>query len=162
MSIQKSINQALSIGSLIASQSPIATARKYQKTQDEILKEKLKGSEARKKILNSASNKSSQKELIKQTGEELESIQKDIATMDPSQHNIDEYLKTVTQNKQWLKHQKSLERRRAMYAAKKEAQINTADRMDELRSIRSKMGFETRKSIILDQYANPLEVKNER
>ena len=27
---------------------------------------------------------------------------------------------------------------------------------------RSKMGFETRKSMILDQYANPLEVKNER
>ena len=49
-----------------------------------------------------------------------------------------------------------------MHTAKKEAQINIADRMDELRSIRSKMGFETRKSIILDQYANPLEVKNER
>ena len=49
-----------------------------------------------------------------------------------------------------------------MYAAKKAAQINISDRMDELRSIRNKMGFETRKSMILDQHANPLEVKNER
>lgn len=48
-------------------------------------------------------------------------------------------------------HQKKIGPR---YALKKAEQ--------QIQESRSKMGFETRKSMILDQYANPLEVKNER
>ena len=46
--------------------------------------------------------------------------------------------------------------------AEREAKIDLDIKSQAKQKGRSKMGFETRKSMILDQYANPLEVKNER
>lgn len=178
MSIQQSINQALGIAGALATQSPMAAAHKEKVLNKAEAKEEEKSLVNKRKVLQNVLKKNDEK-LDKHTaGVGMEALREQTASLkrlqelNPKEYT-DTYIKYATVlskaeegyqdvsealEKMKIKAEQQREARdarsRARYALKKAEQ--------QIQESRSKMGFETRKSMILDQYANPLEVKNER
>lgn len=177
MSIQQSINQALGIAGALATQSPMAAAHKEKVLNKAEAKEEEKSLVNKRKVLQNVLKKN--EKLDKHTaGVGMEALREQTASLkrlqelNPKEYT-DTYIKYATVlskaeegcqdvsealEKRKIKAEQQREARnarsRARYALKKAEQ--------QIQESRSKMGFETRKSMILDQYANPLEVKNER
>ena len=173
MSIQQSINQAIGIAGALATQTPMAAAHRENAVKNAALKSESKNLEAKGEILKGilegeTKGKNYPESIIDELGEEAVESKKRIAEIKPTEENIKSYLDTakiVEEGKNIQEFKKRNAQRRAQYALKKAEQEAKADlevRVQAKQKGRSKMGFETRKSVILDQYANPLEVKNER
>lgn len=186
MSIQSSINQAIGIAGALATQTPMAAAHRESASNKAALKEEKKNVESQSEILNTivegmGEGKEYPQSAIRQAKVDLQTAQKRIAELDPTKKNIEKYLGITNNIEKGDKISKQFEalrqisakkraegrelRNRAEDSLKKAEQEAKADlevRVQAKQKGRSKMGFETRKSMILDQYANPLEVKNER
>lgn len=189
MSIQQSINQAIGIAGALATQTPMAAAHKEKVLNKAALKEEEKNLESKLDTLHAVKDETKGTKDIHTYGVGVEALQdiktttKRLQELDPKKYT-NKYVKTATiaskvdeiyqdwqeaEQKEKIKAEQQKDaknaRRRAQYALKKAEQEAKADlevRIQAKQKGRSKMGFETRKSVILDQYANPLEVKNER
>ena len=161
MSIQQSINQALGIGALLASQSPMAAAHKEKVLNKAAIKDEEKALSTQQEALAEA-RKQSKEDLSSTTlGTRLKESQKAL--------DIAERLQQLNPKKYTEKYiaasnaiSKASKNYQDVLNAEREAKIDLDIKSQAKQKGRSKMGFETRKSMILDQYANPLEVKNER
>ena len=191
MSIQQSINQAIGIAGALATQTPMAAAHREKVLNKAALKEEEKNLVSKQKVLQKVIKESNNDENpdVHKLGVGMEAMREQTASLKRLQElNPKEYTKTYVESattlgkaeegyqdileyreKQKIKAEQQKDaknaRRRAQYALKKAEQEAKADlevRVQAKQKGRSKMGFETRKSVILDQYANPLEVKNER
>ena len=161
MSIQQSINQALGIGALLASQSPMAAAHKEKVLNQAAIKDEEKALNTQREALAEA-RKQSKEDLSSTTlGTRLKESQKALDITERLQQlNPKKYTeKYIAASNALSKASKSYQ---DVLNAEREAKIDLDIKSQSLKKGRSKMGFETRKSMILDQYANPLEVKNER
>ena len=161
MSIQQSINQALGIGALLASQSPMAAARKEKVLNQAAIKDEEKALNTQREALEEA-RKQEKEDLSSTTlGTSVKEAQKTLDVVERLQQlNPKKYTeKYIAASNALSKANKSYQ---DVLNAEREARIDLDIKSQSLKKGRSKMGFETRKSMILDQYANPLEVKNER
>lgn len=161
MSIQQSINQALGIGALLASQSPIAAAHKEKVLNKTALKEEEKTLATQREALEEATKQYEQDKSATTAGTHLKVAHKMLATterlqqLNPKKYT-EKYVKASNLVSQMDIAYENLQK------AEQQAKAALDIKSQSLQKGRSKMGFETRKSMILDQYANPLEVKNER
>lgn len=171
MSIQQSINQGLGIAALLASQSPMAAAHKEKVLNQAAIKNADKANEA-SKIALSKQLKANEKpdpatnKLATDTAKNTAQAYKEVYRLNPTEHNYKKWANAqgiadisegITQNKyKIVPFDKNYIQ--ATQQANKQEMVAKQQKLNQ----RSKMGFETRKSMILDQYANPLEVKNER
>lgn len=152
MSIQQSINQALGIGGLLASQTDIFKNAQETRTA----KKAVAGVESamkREDLKPEAERSTKRYELLH---EQLTALghrypHVDMPNMPGISDELQKRYKQLNDNvyQKWQN-------------AEQEANVDLAVKSQSLQKGRSKMGFETRQSMILDQYANPLEVKNER
>lgn len=160
MSIQQSINQAIGIGALLASQSPMAAAHKEKVVTKAAEKEAEKKLNAQAQGLQSAYNQFINKPDIHSTAATLKIANKSIDTLGQLQElNPKKYSAAYAQG---LKNADIIQDVYTQEKARIAARAAETIAKNNKQETRSKMGFETRKSMILDQYANPLEVKNER
>lgn len=161
MSIQQSINQALGIGALLASQSPMAAARKEKVLNKAAIKDEEKALNTQREALEEARKQSKENLSSTTLGTDLKEAQKTLDIVERLQQlNPKKYTnKYIAASNALSNISKSYQE---VLNAEREAKIDLDIKSQSLKKGRSKMGFETRKSIILDQYANPLEVKNER
>ena len=152
MSIQQSINQALGVGALLASQTDIFKNAQEARTA----KKAVAGVESamRREDLKPEAERSTKRyellhEQLTALGHRYPHV--DMPNMPGISDELQKRYKQVNDNiyQKWQN-------------AEQEANIDLAVKSQSLQKGRSKMGFETRQSMILDQYANPLEVKNER
>ena len=171
MSIQQSINQALGIGALLASQSPMAAAHKEKVLNQAAIKDADKANEASKIALNKqfkANEKTDPvtNKLATETAKNTAQAYKEVYKLNPTQYNYKKWANAqgiadisegITQHKYKIV-PFDKDYMQATQQANKQEMVAKQQKLNQ----RSKMGFETRKSMILDQYANPLEVKNER
>ena len=152
MSIQQSINQALGVGALLASQTDIFKNAQEARTA----KKAVAGVESamkREDLKPEAERSTKRYELLH---EQLTALGHRYPHVDmPNMPGISDELQKRYKQLNDTVYQK-------WQNAEQEANIDLAVKSQSLQKGRSKMGFETRKSMILDQYANPLEVKNER
>lgn len=161
MSIQQSINQGLGIAALLASQSPIAAAHKEKVLNQAAIKDEEKALNTQREALAEA-RKQSKEDLSPTTlGTRLKESQKTLDIVERLQQ-----LNPKKYTEKYIAASNALSNASKNYQdvlnAEREAKIDLDIKSQSLKKGRSKMGFETRKSMILDQYANPLEVKNER
>lgn len=171
MSIQQSINQGLGIAALLASQSPMAAAHKEKVLNKAALKDADKTNEASKIALNKQFKANGEidpvtNKLATDTAKDTAQAYKEVYKLNPTQYNYKKWANAqgiadisegITQHKyKIVPFDKNY--MQATQQANKEEMVAKQQKLNQ----RSKMGFETRKSMILDQYANPLEVKNER
>ena len=161
MSIQQSINQGLGIAALLASQSPMAAARKEKVLNQAAIKNEEKALNTQIDALHEARKQSKEDESSTTLGTRLKESQKTLDIVEKLQQlNPKKYTeKYIAASNALSKANKSYQ---DVLNAEREARIDLDIKSQSLKKGRSKMGFETRKSMILDQYANPLEVKNER
>ena len=161
MSIQQSINQALGIGALLASQSPMAAAHKEKVLNKAAIKDEEKALSTQQEALAEA-RKQSKEDLSSTTlGTRLKESQKALDIAERLQQlNPKKYTEKYIAASNALS--KASKNYQDVLNAEREAKIDLDIKSQAKQKGRSKMGFETRKSMILDQYANPLEVKNER
>lgn len=152
MSIQQSINQALGVGALLASQTDIFKNAQEARTA----KKAVAGVESamkREDLKPEAERSTKRYELLH---EQLTALGHRYPHVDmPNMPGISDELQKRYKQLNDTVYQK-------WQNAEQEANVDLAVKSQSLQKGRSKMGFETRKSMILDQYANPLEVKNER
>ena len=161
MSIQQSINQGLGIAALLASQSPMAAARKEKVLNQAAIKNEEKALNTQIDALHEARKQSKEDESSTTLGTSVKEAQKTLDVVERLQQlNPKKYTeKYIAASNALSKANKSYQ---DVLNAEREARIDLDIKSQSLKKGRSKMGFETRKSMILDQYANPLEVKNER
>lgn len=161
MSIQQSINQGLGIAALLASQSPMAAAHKEKVLNQAALKEEEKALVTQQKALYEAGKQYEKSEDIDAAGVHQKEAHKTLSIMERLQQlNPKKYTEYyISASNLASKLDKAYQK---WQNAGQEANVDLAIKSQSLKKGRSKMGFETRKSMILDQYANPLEVKNER
>lgn len=161
MSIQQSINQGLGIAALLASQSPMAAAHKEKVLNQAAVKSEEKALNTQREALAEASKQYKQSEDIDTAGIYQKEVHKTLGIMERLQQlNPKKYTEPyISASNLAGKLDKAYQK---WQNAEQEANVDLAVKSQSLQKGRSKMGFETRKSMILDQYANPLEVKNER
>ena len=161
MSIQQSINQALGIGALLASQSPMAAAHKEKVLNQAAIKGEEKALNTQKGALEEATEQFAKDQSITSAKTNVKEAHKLLDITERLQQlNPKKYTKEyITKSNIVAKLDESYQK---LQEAEREAKIDLDIKSQSLKKGRSKMGFETRKSMILDQYANPLEVKNER
>ena len=161
MSIQQSINQALGISALLASQSPMAAAHKEKVLNQAAVKSEEKALNTQRGALEEATEQFAKEQSITaaktnvKEAHKLLDITERLQQLNPKKYTKEYITKSNIVTKIDENYQKLQE-------AEREAKIALDIKSQALKKGRSKMGFETRKSMILDQYANPLEVKNER
>ena len=171
MSIQQSINQAIGIAGALATQTPMAAAHKEKVLNKAEVKEEEKSLINKRKVLQDVIKESNKDEKsdVHKLGVGMEAMREQTASLKRLQElNPKKYTKTyveaaTTLGKAEEGYQDILNyREKQKIKAEQEAKADLEIRVQTKQKGRSKMGFETRKSMILDQYANPLEVKNER
>ena len=171
MSIQQSINQAIGIAGALATQTPMAAAHREKVLNKAEVKEEEKSLVNKRKVLQDVikeSNKDDKPDVYK-LGVGMEAMREQTASLKRLQElNPKKYTKTYVESATTLgKAEEGYQdilnyREKQKIKAEQEAKADLEVRVQAKQKGRSKMGFETRKSVILDQYANPLEVKNER
>lgn len=169
MSIQQSINQAIGIAGALATQTPMAAAHREKVLNKAELKEEEKSLVNKQKVLQDVIDESHESPDVHKLGVGMEAMREQTASLkrlqelNPKEYT-DTYVKAATTlGKAEEGYQDILEyREKQKIKAEAEAKADLKVRVQSKQKGRSKMGFETRKSVILDQYANPLEVKNER
>lgn len=132
MSIQQSINQAIGIAGVLATQTPMAAAHRENAVKKAALKSESKNLEAKGEILKGilegeTKGKDYPESIIDELGEEAVESKKRIAEIKPTKENIKSYLdtaKTVEEGKNIQEFKKKNAQRRAQYAedTKKRAQ----------------------------------------
>ena len=171
MSIQQSINQAIGIAGALATQTPMAAAHREKVLNKAEVKEEEKSLVNKRKVLQDVikeSNKDEKPDVYK-LSVGMEAMREQTASLKRLQElNPKKYTKTYVESATVLgKAEEGYQdilnyREKQKIKAEQEAKADLEVRVQAKQKGRSKMGFETRKSVILDQYANPLEVKNER
>lgn len=101
MSIQQSLNQALGVGAVLATQTPAYKAQVEKKTEEAALKREEKGLEAQSKILGEtlkgmAKGEDYSEAVIEEAGQRAVEAQRRISEIKPTEENIQRYLKTAT------------------------------------------------------------------
>ena len=171
MSIQQSINQAIGIAGALATQTPMAAAHKEKVLTKAEVKEEEKSLVNKQKVLQDVIKESNKDEKpdVHKLGVGMEAMREQTASLKRLQElNPKKYTKTYVESATTLgKAEEGYQdilnyREKQKIKAEQEAKADLEVRVQAKQKGRSKMGFETRKSVILDQYANPLEVKNER
>ena len=171
MSIQQSINQAIGIAGALATQTPMAAAHREKVLNKAEVKEEEKSLVNKRKVLQDVIKESNKDEKpdVHKLGVGMEAMREQTASLKRLQElNPKKYTKTYVESATTLgKAEEGYQdilnyREKQKIKAEQEAKADLEVRVQTKQKGRSKMGFETRKSMILDQYANPLEVKNER
>ena len=171
MSIQQSINQAIGIAGALATQTPMAAAHREKVLNKAEVKEEEKSLVNKRKVLQDVIKESNKDEKpdVHKLGVGMEAMREQTASLKRLQElNPKKYTKTYVESATTLgKAEEGYQdilnyREKQKVKAEQEAKADLEVRVQAKQKGRSKMGFETRKSVILDQYANPLEVKNER
>ena len=171
MSIQQSINQAIGIAGALATQTPMAAAHREKVLNKAELKQEEKSLVNKRKVLQDVIKESNKDEKpnVHKLGVGMEAMREQTASLKRLQElNPKKYTKTYVESATTLgKAEEGYQdilnyREKQKIKAEQEAKSDLEVRVQTKQKGRSKMGFETRKSMILDQYANPLEVKNER
>ena len=171
MSIQQSINQAIGIAGALATQTPMAAAHREKVLNKAEVKEEEKSLVNKRKVLQDVIKESNKDEKpdVHKLGVGMEAMREQTASLKRLQElNPKKYTKTYVESATTLgKAEEGYQdilnyRENQKIKAEQEAKADLEVRVQTKQKGRSKMGFETRKSMILDQYANPLEVKNER
>ena len=101
MSIQQSLNQALGIGAVLATQTPAYKAQVEKKTEEAALKREEKELEAQSKILGEtlkglSKGKNYSEAVIDEAAQRAVEAQKRISEIKPTAENIQRYLDTAT------------------------------------------------------------------
>ena len=171
MSIQQSINQAIGIAGALATQTPMAAAHREKVLNKAEVKEEEKSLVNKRKVLQDVIKETNNDEKpdVHKLGVGMEAMREQTASLKRLQElNPKKYTKTYVESATTLgKAEEGYQdilnyREKQKIKAEQEAKADLEVRVQAKQKGRSKMGFETRKSMILDQYANPLEVKNER
>ena len=136
MSIQQSLNQALGIGAVLATQTPAYKAQVEKKTEEAALKREEKGLEAQSKILGETLKGMSKGEdyseaVINETAQRAVEAQRRISEIKPTAENIQRYLKTATTVENVNKASDSFKQAKENMRAKREAGKNLRQRAKE-------------------------------